>query len=158
MHPALDAYKDVVVVNADRIALELSLKFKEASKMAQHQAFGGTVDAGWFYLYRRDDMHTDTVLECVVSPDSGDMITSLYKNHSIFGDKGELIRARRVLIKAIAEKVGLSAEAIGIEDTARGRALGLTELSTGQLIDLLAERLGHTVVTTDTHGLGLSVH
>jgi hypothetical protein len=159
MYPALQQFADVVVVNSERIAHELSLAFRDkTSKQSQRDAFAGNADTGWFYLVRRDDMHTDSVMETVMSPDHGDAITSVYKNHPIFSDKSELLRARDRLIRAISEKVGLSREAIGVDDEGRGRALLLKELSTGQLIDLLAERMGHTVLTTDSHAAAGSLH
>jgi hypothetical protein len=150
---ALAAYRGIVVVNAAHIALELSLQLRNASIEAQRAAFGGDKEVGWVYLYRHPTLHTDTVLESVASPDGMDTITSTYKNHPALANIGELIRTRRNLIRALASKVGLSAENIGIEDPVRGRMLGLTELSTGQLIDMLAEKAGVTI-QAPTESLG----
>ncbi len=145
----LSQYADVVVVNSAKIALEIALTLKQQPQHTQRDAFAGSRETGHFYLYRLDKF-PDTVFECVASPD-GDAITSLYKNHRIFGSAGELMRARGQLIAAISEKVGLSAESIGIDDPGRGRALSLNELSTGQLIDTLAERMGQSILVTDSH-------
>lgn len=145
----LDRYRDVVVVNADHIALALSLELKKQPLSVQRDAFGGSNLGGYLYMYR-SDQHPDKVLESVVSA-FGDSITSLYMNNRIFGSVGELITARETLIKAIAEKVGLSPAAVGIEDSSRGRSLNLCELSTGQLIDTLAERMGSSIVVTNNH-------
>lgn len=145
----LQAYSDVVVVNSAKIALEISLTFREQHQSVQRAAFAGTRETGHFYLYRIDKF-PDTIFECVASP-AGDAITSLYKNHRIFGSAGELMRARKHLIDSISEKVGLSAESIGIDDPGRSRALSLSELSTGQLIDTLAERMGQSILVTDSH-------
>jgi len=148
--PAFDAYRQIVVVNSDRVALELGMKLRDASEESRREAFSGRREAGFFYLYRRDDMHTDSVMEVVVSTD-GDAITSVYKNHRAFASGGALIEARMALIKALAEKIGLPPESVGIDDSVRGRALHLQELSTGQLLDLLAEKEGKTLVRTDSY-------
>lgn len=144
-------FRDVVVVNGERIVLELSLDLKKLPLSEQRKCFGGSDKVGYFYLFGHKEKFTDTVMECVMSP-LGDSVTSLYKAHPIFESPGELIRARSILMHAIAEKVGLSEEAIGIDDAARGRTLGLDELSTGQLIDILAERVGTIHMNTDSHG------
>lgn len=145
----LQAYSDVVVVNAPKIALEIALALKAQSLAVQRATFAGDAESGPFYLYRIDKF-PDTVFECMASTD-GDAISSLYKNHRIFNSGGELMRARKFLIRAIAEKVGLSAESIGIDDPGRGRALSLRELATGQLIDVLAERMGHSIMVSNSH-------
>lgn len=145
--------REIVVVNNDRMALELSLNFGKRSTEAQRQHFGGDFKHGFFYLVRDDNVSTDTVMECVTSLDGGDAVTSLYKNHSALATVGELMRTRQMLADALAQKVGLSVEAIGIDDQARGRSLGVNELSTGQLIDMLAEKLGMSVLKTDNHAI-----
>ena len=64
-------------------------------------------------------------------------------------------RARPIackLIAAVAERVGLSVESAGVNDEGRGRMLGLAELSTGQLVDLLAERMGSSIVVPNNRG------
>lgn len=147
---ALSKYRDIVAVNSERIALELSQHLRKETQEAQRAVFGGHYNFGFFWLYRHDS-HPDKVMECVVSP-QGDAITSVYKNHSAFASIGELLRARTELIAAIAEKVGLSAEAMGISDPGRGRELSLSELSTCQLIDLLSERMGSSVMVTNSVG------
>ena len=90
-------------------------------------------------------------METVVSP-KGDAITSVYMNHSIFASLGDLQRARTDLIAAVADRVGLSVESAGVNDEGRGRMLGLAELSTGQLVDLLAERMGSSIVVPNNRG------
>lgn len=145
----LDQFRDVVVANANQILLEISLDLRNKSLEEQRKAFAGEKAHGFFYLHRMDK-HPEFVFECLVSP-YGDAISSLYMNHRIFNSPGELMRARAVLCKAVAEKVGLSVEGVGVDDAARGRTLGLSDLSTGQLIDMLAERMGQSIVTTDSH-------
>lgn len=149
MSEALKDYLDVVVVNSQKTALALSLDLKNLPQEKQRAAFAGERSSGYFYLHSMD-AHPGDVMECVVSLE-GDAITSVYKGHRIFNSVGELVRARTDLVNAIAEKVGLSVGAIGIEDQSRGRALGLSELATGQLIDLLADRVGKSIVVTDSH-------
>jgi hypothetical protein len=153
MTDILDKYRDVVVVNANHIGLEISLALKNEPTEKQREAFFGTMDTGFWYVHRLDK-HPDTVYECIVSTNTGDAITSLYKNHRIFNTHGDLARAREELIKAIAHKVGLSHQGVGIDDPVRGRVMELRELSTGQLIDLLAERSGKTVLVTNSHSAG----
>jgi hypothetical protein len=151
----LDSMRDVVVVNHERTALEISFDLKEKPKYEQRQAFAGSHAGGFFYLHRIDKF-PDTAFECVVSP-NGDAISSVYKNHRIFQNAGELVRARETLVAAVAQKVGLSPESVGVDDESRGRTMDLTELSTGQLIDMLAEKMGKSIVTTASHstaGLG----
>lgn len=152
MNRTLEAYRDVVVVNGERLTLEMNLDFGKKRKEEQRQYFGGDRTVGWFYLYNSAKLHPDTVMECVMS-EAGDSITSLYKRHPIFASQGSLMTARNALMFALSEKIGLSIEAIGIEDEARGRTLGLSELSTGQLIDMLAERSGVVIAAkTDSYG------
>lgn len=146
----LESVRDVVVINHDRTALEIAFHLKEQPKEVQRKAFAGTEKSGYFYLHRIDKF-PDTVYECVMSATDGDAISSTYKNHRVFQNVGELIRARELLVEAIAQKVGLSVQGVGVDDPGRGRTLSLNEMATGQLIDMLAERVGKSVVTTNSH-------
>lgn len=149
----LDRYRDLVAVNSERIAQELSAQLRKKTLPEQRQHFANVASSGFFFLYRDPVVHPDKVLECVVSP-AGDAITSVYiGNHAMVSDMGTLIGAREALQRAISEKIGLSIEAIGVDDPGRGRALGLKELSTAQLIDLLAEQMGASVMTTSSVGM-----
>lgn len=150
MNEALAAYLDVVVVNASNTALRLALKLRELPPVEQIKAFGGTRLCGYFYLFRGAEF-PDKVYECIAVHLGDDAISSVYIDHRIFSSHGTLIAAREHLIRSIADKVGLSPEAIGIEDPARGRSVALKDLATGQLIDLLAEKMGKTIVTTNSH-------
>lgn len=146
--------REIVVVNNDRLLLELSVKFQKLPESEQRKAFAGERRYGYFYLVRNDDVASDTVLECVPSLEGGDAITGLYKNHSALATVGEAMKTRKLLIDALAQKVGLSHEAIGVDDKyGRGRTLGVEELSIGQLIDLLSERMGTSVMKTDNHAI-----
>lgn len=153
MNATLEKYRDLVAVNANHIALEISLALKAMPAEKQRETFFGSRETGFWYLYRIDKF-PDTVYECLVSATRGDAITSLYKNHSIFNTHGDLYRARLDLIRAVAEKTGLSVEGVGVDDDVRGRTLGLQELSTGQLIDLLAERSGSSILVSNSHSAG----
>jgi hypothetical protein len=146
----LQKFSDVIVINGSKTALEIALRLKESPINVQRAAFGGDWEAGFIYLHRIDKF-PDTVYECIASSEEGDSITSIYKNHSIFGSLGDLMKARTELINAIVEKVGMSVTSIGIDDESRGRALDLRELSTGQLIDTLAERMGQSVLVTNSY-------
>ena len=146
----LEQYRDVVVVNADHIALKISLDLKEQPLDAQRRAFAGHRDAGYFYLHETAEF-PNMVYECIASPDGGDAIASVYMGHRIFNSPGELISARANMIKAIAFKTGLSVENIGIDDPGRGRSLNLCELSTGQLIDTLAGFSSKSIIQTGGH-------
>lgn len=146
----ISPYSDVVVVNAPKVALELSLKLKSVTMDEQRKSFAGSALAGWFYLFR-DGCQPNNVYECVVSTSHDDAIASVYKNHPIFTTPGQLMTARECLVRMLADKVGLSVENVGIDDPGRGRSLALPELSTGQLIDLLAERMGSSIIVTDNH-------
>lgn len=145
----LDQYRDIVVVNATHIALEISLDLKARALHEQRESFAGNFATGFFYLHSIDKF-PDTVFECIVSP-NGDAITSVYKQHRVFSEPAELMRARDRLCHAIAEKVGMSIEGVGVDDEARGRTLGLNDLSTGQLVDMLAERMGQSIMVTNSH-------
>jgi hypothetical protein len=146
----LDRYRTVVVVNADHIALKISLDLKEQSLDVQRRAFAGSKSAGYFYLHSTEEF-PDMVYECVASPEGDDAIASVYLGHRIFNTPGELMSARENLISAIAAQVGLSVEGIGIDDPGRGRSLSLTELSTGQLIDTLAGCSSKSIIQTGGH-------
>lgn len=147
----LDKYRTVVVVNSDRIVHELSNEFRSQGESDQKAHFGGSHQTGFTWLIRSATQHTDKVVETVVTP-RGDAITSLYiGNHPAFASLGTLMSARAELIAAVATRVGLSVEAVGVEDATRGR-MGLHELSTGQLIDLLAERMGSSIVVPNNRG------
>lgn len=150
MNQEINPYLDVVVVNSGNSILKLSLKLRSKSEEDQRKAFAGSSLAGYFYLFRDHEV-PDMVYECIASKEGGDAISALYVNHRIFNSVGTLIAAREHLIRAIAEKVGLSPEAVGIDDPGRGRSLPLKDLSTGQLIDLLAEKMGKTIMTTESH-------
>ena len=147
MSNILDSVRDVVVVNANHIALELSVTMRDGPVGELQSAFGGNHEVGYFYLYRHPK-HPDTVMETVISREHKDGITSLYKgNHRIFASNADLMRARASLIAALAADVGLPAESIGIDDEARGRQMSLIELGTGQIIDLLQDRARCGIVT-----------
>ena len=153
MSSVLEKFRDLVVINASHVALEISLALKEMPSEEQRKTFFGSRETGFWYMHRIPK-HPDTVYECVVSAGTGDAITSVYKNHSIFNTHGDLYRARLELIRAVAEKTGLSVEGVGVDDDVRGRTLGLQELSTGQLIDLLAERSGSSILVSNSHSAG----
>ena len=156
MNLVLEAFRDVVVINGNRIALEMSLDLRDGPAGDMTKAFAGNADTGYFYLYR-SPKHPDNVMETVVSREHKDGITSVYKgNHRIFGSNGELMRARLRLITEIAAEVGLSPQAVGIDDPGRGRQMSLQELGTGQLIDLLSDRsrMGIVTMKTDNYANG----
>lgn len=146
----LNQYRNVVVVNSPRVNLELSLNLRKLSVEQQRAHFGGLYGVGFFWLYSHES-HPDKVMECVVST-AGDAISSTYIVNPIFASLGELLNARERLINALVEKTGLPIESIGVDDPGRGRVLSLPELSTGQLIDLLAERMGTSLAATGTAG------
>lgn len=148
----LDKYRTVVVANSDRIVHELSHEFRKRPEPVQRTHFGGSYKTGFTWLIRSESQHIDKAVETVVSP-MGDAITSLYiGNHPAFASLGTLMAAREELIAAVADRVGLSVDAVGVEDAGRGRRLGLSELSTGQLIDLLAQRMGSSIVVPNSRG------
>jgi hypothetical protein len=147
----LERYRNVVVVNSPRVNLELSQHLRKLPVDMQRARFGGRYGVGFFWLFSHSEVHPDKVMECVVST-AGDAISSTYLVHPMFASLGELLTARENLIKALTEKIGLSIESIGIDDPGRGRALSLPELSTGQLIDILAERMGSSIASTSSMG------
>lgn len=144
--------RSIVPINSEHGVLELSTALRNRSLDKQRQFFGGNSKTGFFYLYGDDTVQKGNVLECVVSL-HGDAISSLYRGHPVFESIGELMRTREGLINELASKFGLSPDSIGVDDQARGRALGLTELGTGQLIDLLEEQSlrGKAQMNTDSH-------
>jgi len=152
----LSRFRDVVVSNSSRILLALSIALHKKSHAEQRDAFGGEYKTGFFYLYRNEAIAPGVVMETVVST-AGDGITSLYVNHPALANLSSLVSARRELVAALSEKIGLSVDAVGVDDPGRGRVMGLSELATGQLIDLLAESMGRTVTTTGTHGGDLDI-
>jgi hypothetical protein len=159
MSNILSRMRDLVVYNSEHHALALSLKLEKLPVNERRKWFGGSHPTGWLYLFR-DPEFPDIVLETVQSQFGGDAITSTYiGNHSSLANVGTLISAREDLIRAIAQEIGLSIPAIGIPDPVRGRDLSLKELSTGQLIDLLAERngVGLIQVVSDTHNVAAPI-
>jgi hypothetical protein len=156
MNSVLDSVRDVVVVNSDRQALQLSIALRDGPVGDIHKAYAGAPKPGHLYLYR-NAVVPDTVMETVISPTHKEGITSLYKEHRIFATGAELLRKREALIDALAADIGLSAESIGIDDAARGRPMALSELSTGQLIDLLSDRSRGGIVTmkSDNYATGV---
>ena len=153
---ALAAYRDIVVVNADHIALDLGVQLRGASIEAQKAAFAGSKETGWFYLYSHPK-HPDVVMETIVSTGQDESIISLYKPHPAFASAGELMRVRRILIDGLASKFGMNAESIAIPDHSRGRELDMSELATGQLIDLLAEQVGTLAERVGSYGGDASI-
>lgn len=147
----LEKYRHIVVVNGRQVALEISHHLNQLNREQQRAYFGGEYKYGFFYLFNHP-VHHDKMLETVVSP-HGDGITSVYLVDPIFASIGELMRARAELCEAIASRIGLSLGAVGVEDwEGRGRMLGLEELGTGQLVDLLAGQMGSAIVTTSSIG------
>ena len=151
MSNILDKFRSVVVDNDPKKPLALAMKFRKLPEGSQRDHFGGTRLGGHFYLFADEEVVAGRVYECVASLQYGDAIASCYVHHPIFNSVGSLIAAREELVKAIAEQVGLSPGSVGIDDPGRGRTLGLHEVGTGQLIDLLAERMGASVAVTGTH-------
>lgn len=158
----LDRYRHLVVVNSQRIALQLSQLLQKVPREQASKMMVRNRTAGCFWLFR-DPNVLGTALECVVSPAGGDSVTSLYKDCSEIATPGALLDMRTHLIEALATRVGLSVEAVGIQDQTRGRLVGLNELATGQLLDLLAEQLGSGLtlasnsVVSNSHGVDLDV-
>lgn len=135
----LERVRDLVVLSNDKAVLELSLDLRELTKEEQRTRFGGSRDSGWFYLHANDQKRRNMVFECIVS-ETGETVSALYMGHPIFNSVGELLRVREELVREIGEKVGLDFRNVGVTDPIRGREVGLEELATGQLIDLLTER------------------
>lgn len=143
-------YADVVVVNANHLALDLSVLMRAEPEASQREFFGGNLKSGYLYLYS-NPKYPEFVFECVMSVD-GDAIAAVYRGHPIFASLGEVTKARDRLCDLISAEVGLSVEGVGVDDKARGRTLGLRDLSTGQLVDMLRERTGGKVIAvTDNH-------
>lgn len=158
MSSILEAVRDVVVVNSNHHALKLSLLMRDGPPGDVKKAYAGNDQVGHFYLYRNVAAQA-MVLETVASRTHKDGITAVYREHRIFESGAELMRTRGALIEALAKEYGLPAESIGIDDAARGRSLGLNELSTGQLIDLLQDRARAGIVTmkTDNYATGVDL-
>lgn len=151
MTDILDKYRSVVVDNDPKKPLALAMQLRKLPEGAQRDHFAGNLKAGCVYLFADEATVPGRVYECVASLQHGDAIASCYVHHPIFNSVGSLLAAREELINAIATQVGLSPESVGIDDPGRGRTLGLTEVGTGQLIDLLGERMGFSVAVTGTH-------
>lgn len=156
MNLVLDSVRDLVVVNSDHHALKLSILLRDGPMADVNNARGGDAYSGYFVLYRHPDV-PGMVLETVISPKHKDGITSVYQEHRMFESRAELMRKRTSLIAELAKEYGLPPESIGIDDVARGRSMGLTELSTGQLIDLLQDRAhgGIVRVKSNNHAFGI---
>lgn len=148
----LDRVKSLVVVNSNKRTLALTIDLRDAGTEAQRARFAGSQKAGYFYLHTNERLHPNHLMECVVSQ-AGDSITSLYLGHPALETPGELLRTREALIDELAAKYGLSHESVGIDDETRGRVLGLEELSTGQLIDMLSDQLSLVAPQTDNYGM-----
>lgn len=145
----LSKYLDLTVVNSSAIAQKMSLQLEAATLEVKQSTYGGNPLVGWFYLGRSVD-HPGMVFECTVTPQ--DSISSVYMEHPMFESRAELMRTREALMNAIAADLGLSVEGVGIDDHARGRTLGLSELATGQLVDMLAQRsIGKQIIVTNNH-------
>ncbi|QFZ84547.1 hypothetical protein GFK26_18130 [Variovorax paradoxus] len=151
-----ESVRDLVVVNSDHHALKLSIALRDGPVGDVNKAYAGNAEAGHFYLYRNESV-PGMVMETVFSPKHKDGITSVYQEHRIFESGSELLRKRAALVAALAAEYGLPHESIGIDDAARGRQMALTELSTGQLIDLLQDRARGGIVTmkTDNYATGV---
>lgn len=147
----LDRVRNLIVVEDDQLLLALTLDLQKRDRSAQMMALAVSNEWGSVYVYANDNLLPNLVLECVMSREHGDSISTLYRGHPIFNTKADLIRTRLELIRELAAKVGLSVESAGVEDPVRGRYLGLGELGTAQLIDLLMERSGLILAGTDNY-------
>lgn len=147
----LEKHRSLVAVNSETITLGLTKLLNAKSEHEKRKFFGGSHTYGFTWLFRDDSKYPGKVMETVVSPQGG-AITSVYINHSSVVSLGELANSREQLIKAVAEKVGLSVGAVGVDDTCRGRVLGLAELATAQLIDLLADKMGKSIAVASNIG------
>ena len=153
--PVFNSARDLVVVNSNHHALKLSLLLRDGPPEDVKRARASSKEGGHLVLYRNPAV-PEMVLETVMSPEYKDGITSVYREHRIFESGAELLRVRAGLIRELAGQIGLSPEAVGIDDPGRGRSMSLTELSTGQLIDLILDRSRGGIVTmkTDNYVLG----
>lgn len=138
-HPTLDKYRRIAVIDDDAKLNKLSKLLQGQDKANQRAFFGGDDRTGWFYLYAHPTV-PGVIMEAVQSR-HGDSVISLYAPDAVFNSVGELMKARAEVIEALSASLGLSVQAIGVEDPARGRALGVEEIAFGQLIDLLGERV-----------------
>jgi hypothetical protein len=156
MSPILNAMRDLVVVNSNQHALRMSIAMRDGPAEERQRAYAGNNEAGHLYMYRTGQL-PGFVMETVFSPTHKDGVTTVYKEHRAFESGAELLRKRDLLIKELSKEFGLSAEAIGIPDQARRRDLSLTELATGQLVDLLQDRTraGIVMLKTDNYATGV---
>lgn len=149
---SLNRFRTTVVVDDDVAVLRLSQKLGKMGKSEQRPFFAGSPKSGYFYLFADEKMAPGLIMETVMSA-AGDSISTLYSTAGCpwFATPGELTRARDQMVTAMCEKVGLSVEAMGIDDAARGRSLGPFELAFAQMIDLMTEETSSSVAVSDTH-------
>lgn len=149
---SINRFRTTAVVDDDVAVLRLSQKLGKMDKPEQRRFFAGSPKSGYFYLFADEKMAPGLIMETVMST-AGDSISTVYSAAGCpwFATPGELTKAREQMVTAMCEKVGLSAEAIGIEDPVRGRSLGPFELAFAQMIDLMAEETSSSVVVSDTH-------
>jgi len=152
----LDSVRDLVVVNSNHHALKLSIAMRDGPVGDAQKAYAGNADGGHFYLYRHESV-PGMVMETVFSPKYKDGVTSVYQEHRMFESGAELLRTRAALVAALAAEYGLPHESVGIDDAARGRQMAITELATGQIIDLLQDRARGGIVTMKTDNFATGV-
>lgn len=140
MSTIIERVRNLVVLNNDHALLELSLDLRERDKAFQRSCFGGSHETGWFYLHGNEAKRRGMVFECVAIP-GGETVSTLYMAHPIFNSVADLQRTREELCKLLGEKMGMDYRNMGIFDPSRGREVGVEEMATAQLIDLVLDQL-----------------
>lgn len=152
----MERYRHMVVVNGERLTHELSFAMRQLSEEAQSRLMARSNKAGAMWLFR-DPAKPGYLLEVVYSLEHGDYVSSVYRDDAVNSSAGDVLRMRENLIDALAERHGLSAELMTVTDEGRGREIGLNEMGTGQLIDLLSEQLGSSLAVADNVAGNLSL-
>lgn len=134
----LEKHKGIRPISDDATTIAIAEELMQMPEKDMEQHFAGHEYAGAVFLYE-SKTHPDKVLELVMGTVGNDHISTLFEPHPAMGNRQAWLDVRTELIRA-CEKIFSAPEGkLAIKDASRGRHVLLSEFSTAQLIDLIAD-------------------
>ena len=129
-------YDGLKTVNEEVITDEMLKRLVETSPERQQDWWIRDVLVGNVCVYF-DDRYPDYVLELVMGAEESS-VSTLFMRHPTFTARKSLAGARKELITEIGVATMSLPSRVAIRDEGRGRDVALAEMSTAQLVDILA--------------------
>lgn len=137
MTDVIKKYGMLTTLNDEVVTDELLKQFIELPEPVHHDIWIRDAYVGNVGVYM-NDRHPDKLIEVVMGADESS-VTTLFARNPIFYSRTELADARKDIINEIGAVTQTLPSVIGVHDVGRGRDVMLREMSTAQLLDILAQ-------------------